>query len=338
MSYESSITVNKPGTFLGKKSRRITIKYPDGQNEQFSLLKLKEINIFGRGVSISNDLIYQSVKLGVKINFFDKLGRPYANIFSPFLNETVANVKAQLKAENTERAFRFAKEIILAKIGHQIDTINTYTDNSQISEEEARRARSLIEEITIIRRDLKSLKMLKNYQGTIFSFEGRASDRYWRVFKILIGDKAKFNKRVGRGAKDSTNVLLNYGYGILYSKILSSVLKSGLNPFAGFLHKDRSGKPSLILDLMEIFRQPLVDFSVLNFINNSEKNNFAGNFGSLDKAAIFSFAKMIEERLETKFTFLDKKKYPLKKIIEIQVQILTSFLRNKKRLLIWNLK
>lgn len=336
MLRESSIIVNKPGTFLGKKSRRVVIKHPDGQNEQFSLLKLKEINIFGRGISISNDLIYQSVKLGVKINFFDKLGRPYANLFSPFLNETIANARAQLKAENTEKAFRFAKEVILAKIKHQIDIING--NNFGISQEELKKVKALAQEVTSIQKGLKNLKMRKNYQGTIFSFEGRASDKYWRGFKILIGSKAKFNKRTGRGAKDLVNSLLNYGYSILYSKILSSVLKSGLNPFAGFLHKDRPGKPSLVLDLVEIFRQPIVDFCVLDFINHLEKNNLTDNSDSLNKSVIFSFVKIIEERLEIKFTFLDKKKYPLKKIIEIQVQVLASFLRNKAKLSVWNLK
>ena len=55
------------------------------------------------------------------------------------------------------------------------------------------------------------------------------------------------------------NALLNYGYGILYSQVWSALTLAGLEPFAGFLHVDRPGKPSLVLDFIEEFRQPIVD-------------------------------------------------------------------------------
>jgi len=55
------------------------------------------------------------------------------------------------------------------------------------------------------------------------------------------------------------NSALNYGYGILYGQVWGAVMNAGFEPFAGFLHLDRPGKPSLVLDLIEEFRQPIVD-------------------------------------------------------------------------------
>src|SRR5439155_51969 len=66
------------------------------------------------------------------------------------------------------------------------------------------------------------------------------------------------------------NASLTYGYGILYSQVWGAVLNAGLEPFAGFLHVDRPGKPSLVLDLTEEFRQPVVDRAVIAHVNLGE--------------------------------------------------------------------
>jgi CRISPR-associated protein Cas1 len=65
--------------------------------------------------------------------------------------------------------------------------------------------------------------------------------------------------REGRGAQDPLNSLLNYGYGILYGQVEQAIILAGLDPYAGFLHADRPGKPSLTLDLIEEFRQVAID-------------------------------------------------------------------------------
>ncbi len=70
-----------------------------------------------------------------------------------------------------------------------------------------------------------------------------------------------------QGATDPLNSALNYGYGILYGAVERACVLAGLDPYAGFLHVDRPGKPSLVLDLIEEFRQPVVDKTVLGMVN-----------------------------------------------------------------------
>lgn len=61
--------------------------------------------------------------------------------------------------------------------------------------------------------------------------------------------------------------MLSYGYGILYTEVEKACVLSGLNPYMGFLHTDLPGKPSLVLDLIEEFRQPIVDRAVISLIS-----------------------------------------------------------------------
>jgi CRISPR-associated protein Cas1 len=123
------------------------------------------------------------------------------------------------------------------------------------------------------------------------------------------------------------NALFNYGYGILYSQVWGAVVSAGLEPFAGFLHVDRPGKPSLVLDLVEEFRQPVVDRTVISYINLGEVMNMEG--GLLDAETRKSISQKILERLEARETYQGKK-YQIRSAIQIQARNLAAFLRGER--------
>ncbi|MCE8426874.1 MAG: CRISPR-associated endonuclease Cas1 [Candidatus Methanoperedens sp.] len=90
------------------------------------------------------------------------------------------------------------------------------------------------------------------------------------------------------------NALLGYGYGVLFTELEKAVILSGLDPYMGFLHADRAGKPSMVLDLMEEWRQPIVDRSMITLVSRKvvqqnnlmlnniiSYNNFRHSFSSL---------------------------------------------------------
>ena len=81
---------------------------------------------------------------------------------------------------------------------------------------------------------------------------------YFSCLKQIIPFKERDPK-----SEDIFNICLNYGYGILYSEIERACILSGLDPYLGFLHVDRYGKPSMVLDLVEQFR-PIIDRAIIN--------------------------------------------------------------------------
>ena len=330
VSESTSVIINKPGTFLGKKSRRLVIKH-DGLQKEYSLLKLKEITLVGSGISLSNDLIEEALKQGLQINFLDGIGRVYAKIVSPLISQTIETARAQLQSEKSDKAGKLAKAIIDAKIGNQLALLK-YFSKYQLQKADKNFLQLTMEvaKIQSISEDLRKYKpRMENYQSLLFSFEGRASDAYWRAFSFLLNPNVKFTGRVGRGAGDLVNSLLNYGYGILYSRVFGEVLKAGLLPFAGFLHTDRSGKASLVLDIMEIFRAEVVDSTVIVFLSKKKKKI------EPTSEVFFEFANQVIKRLASKAVFADGKNYQLGKIVEMQTAIIASFLRREGELVVF---
>ena len=160
----------------------------------------------------------------------------------------------------------------------------------------------------------------------LLGFEGVAGRLYWQGFKMIVEDKAEFMGRVHRGADDPLNALLNYGYGILYAQVWGAVANAGLEPFAGFLHVDRPGKPSLILDLVEEFRQPVVDRTVIAFVNLGQKVEMKE--GLLDEDTRKAIAEKVLERLASPEPFRGQQ-FQIRSIIQMQARGLVSFLRGK---------
>jgi CRISPR-associated protein Cas1 len=120
--------------------------------------------------------------------------------------------------------------------------------------------------------------------------------------------------------------MLNYGYGILYSQVWGAVLNAGLEPFAGFLHVDRPGKPSLVLDLVEEFRQPVVDRVVITHINLGERVAMEGGF--IDQETRRGLAGEVIQRLEAEDHF-EGKKFQVRSIIQKQARSVCRFFRGE---------
>ena len=185
---------------------------------------------------------------------------------------------------------------------------------------------------------------------TLLNLEGRAGALYWECVQRLL-PAGRFTTREHQGAADDVNSLLNYGYGILYSQVWSALSLAGLEPFAGFLHVDRPGKPSLVLDFIEEFRQPIVDRVVFAMINKKfrveweEPDDDAAKSAHqsakpeadtdvqtqryLSKGTRRALADRVLERLQETERF-ERKDQQLCNIIQIQARHLAMFLRGER--------
>jgi CRISPR-associated protein Cas1 len=130
-----------------------------------------------------------------------------------------------------------------------------------------------------------------------------------------------------RGATDLVNQCLNYGYGILYAQVERAVLLAGLDPYAGFLHEDRPGKPSLVLDLVEEFRAHAVDRSIFALLNQRVALR-QDQSGRLDPPTRGTLARRINERLETE-EHHEGRHRRLRSIIQSQARHLAAYLRGE---------
>ncbi len=167
--------------------------------------------------------------------------------------------------------------------------------------------------------------------GRLHGFEGNASARYFGCFPHILNQPDLFNGRTRRPPRDPANALLSYGYTILLNQVTSAICTVGLDPYIGYLHGTKHGKPALALDLMEEFRPIIVDSTVITLINNETltTKDFIEQLGTyrLTDHGRRTFLTKLESRLDqtiTHPTFNYKTTY--RRSIELQARLLAKTL------------
>ena len=248
---------------ITKRDNQIVIR-EDGKEVDFFLPQnLKQIVILGKG-AITFDAIALLADANVDLIAINWRGEIKYRLASKEHNNVQIR-KQQYQSLNDSRSGYLAKKFIESKIKNQKSTLATLS-----------RTRGGIDFLDIQKTKLdnlaKAIKDINNkpsdkIRSEIFGIEGMASQEYWQGFRYIIADEFNFTSRSGKGAQDIVNSMLNYSYAILASEVLKSLHMSGLDPYAGFLHADLYGRTSLVFDVMEEFRQQIVDKSVLKLIN-----------------------------------------------------------------------
>jgi CRISPR-associated protein Cas1 len=165
-------------------------------------------------------------------------------------------------------------------------------------------------------------------RAQLMGIEGRAAQKYWEGVKQAVAVGENWRGRTGRGAKDPLNSSLNYAYGILYGQIERAITLAGLDPYAGFVHADRPGKPSLVLDLIEEFRPVAADRPVFALFNRGTAVELDER-GLLTQESRRAVADSVLERLEKEERY-ERKKVPLRIVIQSQARHLATFVRGDR--------
>ena len=166
--------------------------------------------------------------------------------------------------------------------------------------------------------------------------EGVGASAYFGVFdEMILGDKETFvfRSRSRRPPLDAVNAMLSFAYSLLAHDCASALESVGLDSYVGFLHRDRPGRTSLALDLMEELRPCMADRFVLTLINN--RRTKAGDFQYMESGAVLltdegrkTFLKHWQEKKKEMLThpYLGEK-LPWGMIPYIQALLLARYLR-----------
>lgn len=328
---QAQLVVSGFGISLGKKSERLTVRQGKTLHLEVPFFRLSDVVVASRGISVSSDLVEELCTRGIRLAFLRGGGQPYAMLTSPMLHATVAARRAQILAYSDERSVVFSKMVVTAKLANQERLLRYFGKYlKQTDSERFARVEECAGAIRAMRRKIPPVRggSVDEARQALLSIEGMAGRHYWNAVTVIISQRVEFFGREHRGATDAVNSLLNYGYGILYAQVWGAVLNAGLEPFAGFLHVDRPGKPSLVLDLVEEFRQPVVDRAVIAHINLGEAITLRD--GMLDEDTRRRFARRVMERLEAPEPVAGKR-LQVRSIIQRQARQLATFLRNGGR-------
>ncbi|CAG0957539.1 CRISPR-associated endonuclease Cas1 [Anaerolineae bacterium] len=169
--------------------------------------------------------------------------------------------------------------------------------------------------------------------GSLLGLEGSAAAAYFGVYGDLFINEWQgvFTGRHKRPPTDPINALLSYGYVILTNQAVAAAQIVGFDPYVGFLHSTQYGKPALALDVIEMFRVPIVDSVVLTLLNNRMlcPDDFEEGLGSwrLTDAGRKVFLQKYEERLNTEIIHpVFKTKVTYRRCLELQMRLLSRWL------------
>jgi len=325
----SQLILSGYGLFLGKKSERLIVRKGKDVVYQFPFFRLHEVVIASRGVSISSDLLEEVCARGVRVSLLDSTGKPYAMLTSPMLTATVHARREQMLALSDSRGLTFARAIVSGKLKNQERLLRYF--GKYLKQSDPERFGAVEHVANALRAQAAKAKQVRGEhldatRQTLMGIEGSAGRQYWDAVRIILAGRVEFMGREHRGATDAVNACLNYGYGILYAQVWGAVINAGLEPFAGFLHVDRPGKPSLVLDLTEEFRQPVVDRAVIAHVNLGQALRIEQGF--LDLETRRAIGDKVMARLTATETYRGKQ-YQVRSIIQMQARRVASFLRGE---------
>lgn len=248
---------------IHKKDNQLTIYEKDELLDSLKASKISDITIIGKG-HVTFDALNLMAQNNIKLISVNPRGELTYVLESPDWRN-VHLKKQQYKSSENRTGLKISRELIKSKIKNQKGVLKTLNKNKQLKR--VANVRLKMDEYT---KQLDKLNLGENnIQMQIMGIEGKASHDYWSSVKYFIPKEIGFDSRT-RKPTDLLNSMLNYGYAILASEITKSILLNGLDPYCGLLHYDMDKRTSLTFDLIEPFRQQIVDKTVISLVNRKQ--------------------------------------------------------------------
>lgn len=245
------------GSSAHKAGPRIVV---EKKSEVVGRLPIRAIDgvVVGRNAQISTQTIFELMALSIPIFYVDGFGK----ILGHFVSEKLSAARLLRQLEifrNPQSQLDLSREIIAEKIANQRDLLKRY--EKTVDAEKLNLAAKKLKQVAD---KLPAMQTLEEIRGV----EGLAAKIYFATFTDLL-DKTRWQwrERSQHPARDPVNALLNYGYAFLEREVRIAAALAGIDARIGFFHANDGRKDSLIFDLMELFRQPVIDRFVLSLLN-----------------------------------------------------------------------
>lgn len=326
----NTLHITTQGAYLHRDGETIAVKIEDETRLCLPVHTIEGLVCWGR-VSCSPPVLALCCEHGVGISYLTEQGRFLARVQGPVSGNVLLRRQQYRAADKGDIALPIVRSIVTAKIANsRIVLLRAARESSIPSDQETLRV--VADKLTWQGIETMNASSIDEARG----HEGMAGQLYFSVFdRMVVSDKEAFgfSGRTRRPPLDPVNTLLSFIYALLRHDVESSLESVGLDPYVGFLHTDRPGRPSLALDLMEELRAPIADRLVLTLINRRQvrRDDFIEQEGGgilledkTRKAIISAWQMRKQEEIEHPFI---KERIPLGLIPYVQSLLLARYLR-----------
>lgn len=326
----NTLFITTPNVYLTLKGETVVVSHDDAVLGRIPLHNLEAICTFGYA-GASPGLMHACAERNVSLTFLNAHGKFLARVIGESKGNVVLRKTQYRLSDNEVQSAKIARNFIFAKIANQKWILERATRENpmRIDVPEFKR---ISQKLTV---DLEKILVCDDLE-LLRGLEGQAANAYFGLFNQMIlqqKDAFYFKTRNRRPPTDNVNALLSFTYTLLAKDVSAALEAAGLDAYVGFLHRDRPGRASLALDLMEELRGVVADRFVLKLINKKVLN--AKDFVKKEDSAVLltddgrkTFLKAWQERKQETLThpFL-KEKINWGLVPHAQAMLLARYLR-----------
>lgn len=321
--------VQTPGARVRKSGEEIVVETDDGKVET-PLIAVSEVALFGP-VSLTTPTLHELFRRNVPVAWFSTGGWLMGHTHGAGPENAHIRTNQYRASFDEARSRNIARGLVAAKIRNQ----RTMLRRNWREEKSAEGKDAALESM----KRLAARAEHATNSPELLGLEGEAAATYFRCLDRMIaspegGDVAagfSFEKRNRRPPEDPVNAMLSLAYALLTRTFLATLQSVGFDPYRGFYHVIRHGRPALALDMMEPYRPIIADSAVVNAVNNGEVKLdgffWNGPACSLKSGARKALIAAYERRLDQETTHpLFGYRVSMRRLIEVQVRLLARHL------------
>jgi len=263
----NTLYVTSPDAFLARDGENLVVRINEKEAFRTPIHYLEGIVTFGY-MGASPALFALCAEKGVSLSFLTEHGKYLAGIHGPVKGNVLLRRKQYRMADLPDECMKIASRFVMGKLNNCRVILRRFISdhgdksNVQLIEMAGQElARSIVK--------TNNAKSLEEIRG----IEGDGAKLYFSVFdNFILCEKDAFflTKRSRRPPLDNMNALLSFLYTLLVNETKAALETVGLDPYVGFLHRDRPGRPGLALDLMEEFRPYIADRLAITLVNRRQ--------------------------------------------------------------------
>lgn len=326
----NTLFVTTSGAYVAKEGECIVVKVDGEVRLRVPFHALEGVVCLGQ-VGCSPQAMEACTESGITLTFLTEHGRFLARVEGRQTGSINLRRSQYRKSCDVNDALHLSKSIVFAKILNSRQVLlRAMRDHGARHDFIA--VREVVRHLRWYGLRVKDATTLDELRG----LEGDTARRYFSVLRHLVTreDHAfDFSERSRRPPLDRINCLLSFVYTLLVHDCRGALEAVGLDPQAGFLHRDRPGRPSLALDLMEEFRAPMCDRLVLSLVNRQQisSSDFevsaAGGVTLRDKARKTVLCAWQDRKKEELIHPFLREKLPLGVFHHVQARLLARSIR-----------
>lgn len=292
----SVIYIREQGSTVKRSGERLIVTKQRQNVLEIPIFQVDSLAVMGN-VTVTTQAMSLLMERGIDINYFSYSGKFIGTMSSDSGKNIFLRLAQYELYQDVDRRLALARIIVANKADNQLKMITSHDWRSAGNPEYDWK-----KDADAIRKLKEKIPTAKN-NNELMGIEGSCSKAYFSSFGAMLTGDFKFTGRNRRPPRDPVNILLSLGYTFLAKEVSSALQTHSFEMYLGFLHGIRYGRQSLPLDMMEEFRQPIVDRYVLNVCGKRIINSFdfdtTGELPALTDAGFKKFCVTYEDCLKS---------------------------------------